>query len=133
VDPHHFDAGPDADPDSTYHPDADPDADQDPRFQIKAETNEKVLKYAHIPYILACHLQIDEDLDPVPDPAYHFDADLDFYLMRMRIQVTKMIRIRIHKTVMSIMNLFVTHLTHYDRVWRYIYLASFGSQYWLWY
>jgi hypothetical protein len=38
---------------------------------------------------LACHLQIDADLDPV----YHFDADpdadLDFYLMRMRIQVTK--------------------------------------------
>jgi hypothetical protein len=29
-DPHHFDADPDADPDSTYHqPDADPDADPD--------------------------------------------------------------------------------------------------------
>ncbi len=29
-----------------------------------------------------CHLQIDAD--PVPDPAYHFDADPDpdFYLMR---------------------------------------------------
>jgi hypothetical protein len=44
---------------------------------------------------LACHLQIDAD--PVPDPAYHFDADPDadpdFYLMRMRIQVTKMMRI----------------------------------------
>ncbi len=68
-----------------------------------------MLKYAlsHIPYILACHLQIDADLDPVPQPAYHFDADpdpdfhfhadsdadLDCYLMRkrirMRIQVTK--------------------------------------------
>ncbi len=33
-----------------------------------------MLKQAHrygIPYILACHLQIDED------PAYHFDADPD--------------------------------------------------------
>jgi hypothetical protein len=38
-----------------------------------------MLKQAHIPYILACHLQID------PDPAYHFDADPDFYLMRIRI------------------------------------------------
>jgi hypothetical protein len=27
VDPHHFDAVPDADPDSIYHPDADPDSD----------------------------------------------------------------------------------------------------------
>jgi hypothetical protein len=26
---------------------------------------------AHIPYVLACHLQTDAD----PDPAYHFDAD----------------------------------------------------------
>jgi hypothetical protein len=38
---------------------------------------------------LACHLQIDAD----PDPAYHFDVDPDFYLIRMRIQVTKMMRI----------------------------------------
>jgi hypothetical protein len=57
---------------------------------------------------LACHLQIDAD--PVPDPAYHIDADPDsdfnlmrnriFYLkrIRMRIQVTKMMWIRIHKT-----------------------------------
>jgi hypothetical protein len=44
-----------------------------------------VLKKAHIPYILACHLQIDTDQDPdtacrfeaEPDPAYHFDADPD--------------------------------------------------------
>jgi hypothetical protein len=47
--------------------------------------------------MLACHLQMDAD--PVPDPAYHFDADPDadtdpnFYLMRMRIQVIKMMRI----------------------------------------
>jgi hypothetical protein len=95
VDPHHFDEDPDADPHSTYHPDADPDPD--PSFQIKAQTLEKKLKYAHIPYILACHLQIDADLDL--DPAYHFDADPDavsdfdfldadsdpdFYLMRIR-------------------------------------------------
>jgi hypothetical protein len=49
---------------------------------------------------LAFHLQIDADL--VPDPAYHFDADPGFFLMRMsirmQIQVTKMMRIRIHKT-----------------------------------
>jgi hypothetical protein len=34
---------------------------------------------------VACHLQIDADPVPVPDPAYHFDADpeSDFYLMRM--------------------------------------------------
>jgi hypothetical protein len=56
-----------------------------------------VLKLAHIPYILACHLQPDADPDPVPDPAYHFDADPDadtnLYLMRVRTQVTKMMRI----------------------------------------
>jgi hypothetical protein len=41
---------------------------------------------------LAWHLQ--SDADPVPDPAYQFEADSDpeFYLMRMRIQVTKMMR-----------------------------------------
>jgi hypothetical protein len=57
-----------------------------------------VLKKAHISYILAFYLQIDPD--PVSDRAYHFDADPDFYLMqiRMRIQVTKMMRIRIHNT-----------------------------------
>jgi hypothetical protein len=40
---------------------------------------------------LACHLQINAD-----HPAYHFDADpdADFYLMQMRIQVTKMKQIR---------------------------------------
>jgi hypothetical protein len=37
---------------------------------------------------------MNADPDPVPDPAYKFDADPDFYLMRMRIQVTKMVRIR---------------------------------------
>jgi hypothetical protein len=38
---------------------------------------------------LACHLQIDADLDS----AYHFDADPDpeFYLLRIRIRVPKMI------------------------------------------
>jgi hypothetical protein len=77
----------------------DLDPDPDPSFQIKARTLEKLLKLAHIPYILACHLQIDAD--PVPDPAYHFYADPnpDFYLMRMwirmRIQVTKMMRINV--------------------------------------
>ncbi len=49
--------------------------DPDPSFQIKAQNSEKVLKYAYVPYISACHLQIDAD--PDPDPAYHFDADPD--------------------------------------------------------
>jgi hypothetical protein len=43
--------------------------------------------------MLACYLQTDAN----PDPTYHFDADPDadpdFYLMGMRIQVTKMMRI----------------------------------------
>ncbi len=73
------------DPDPTFHPDADPNPD--PGFQIKAQTLEKLLIQAHIPYILVCHLQID--VDPVPDPAYDFDADPDtdpdFYLMWIRI------------------------------------------------
>jgi hypothetical protein len=38
---------------------------------------------------MACHLKIDSD--PVPDPAYHFDADPNFYLMR--IQVIKMMQV----------------------------------------
>jgi hypothetical protein len=71
----------------TFHPDADPDPYPDSIFLIKAQTLEKVLKQAHVPYVLACHLQIDADLDP--DPAYHFDADSDpdFYLNRMRIRI----------------------------------------------
>jgi hypothetical protein len=32
-------------------------------------------EYARIPYILACHLQIDTDTKM--NPAYHFDADPD--------------------------------------------------------
>jgi hypothetical protein len=48
-----------------HHPDTDSDSDPDPdpSFQIEAQNLEKVLKYAHIPYILACYLQIDADLD----------------------------------------------------------------------
>jgi hypothetical protein len=61
----HFDADPGTDPTSHF------DADPDPRFQIKAQHLEIGLKKTHIPYILACHLQIDLD------PAYHFDADPD--------------------------------------------------------
>jgi hypothetical protein len=68
----------DADPDPTFHPHEDPDLD--PSFRIKAQTLEKGLKLAHIQYTSACHLQIGAD----PDPAYHFDADLDFYLTRIR-------------------------------------------------
>ncbi len=48
---------------------------------LKSELSRTVLKKAHIPYILACHLQSDVD----PDQAYPFDVDPDpdFYLMRM--------------------------------------------------
>jgi hypothetical protein len=75
----------DADP--TFHADAGTDPEPYPCLHKKAQTLEKILKEAHIPYILACHLQINAD----PDPAYHFHVDPDFYLIRMRIQVTKMI------------------------------------------
>ncbi len=53
----------DADPDPSFHFDAAPGPD--PSFWIKAQNLEKVLNWAHIPYIfLACHLQIDADPDP---------------------------------------------------------------------
>jgi hypothetical protein len=64
----------------------DADPDPDPSFQIKAQTLRLIFHT-----FLACHLQIDADLDPVPDPAYHFDADPD-------VQVTNIMRIRIHNT-----------------------------------
>jgi len=56
--PHHFDAGPDADPDSTCGSRFWILFDADPDFYV---------------ITLACHLQTDAD----PDPAYHFDADPD--------------------------------------------------------
>ncbi len=74
---------------------------------------------------MACHLKIDAGPDPVPDPAYHSDADPvpdpayrsdadpdpDFYLMRMRIQVTKMMWIRIHNTdIQYVLLIFCTFL-----------------------
>ncbi len=80
-----FDADANPDPEPTFHPDAYPDPDPDPSFQIKAQTLEKVLKQAHITYIL----QTDAD----PDPACNFDTgpdadpDHDFYLLRIRIQI----------------------------------------------
>ncbi len=59
VDPHHFDADPDANRDHAFHYDADPD----PTFPSDADA--------------------DADLDPTfhfdadPGPAFHFDADPD--------------------------------------------------------
>ncbi len=52
-----------------------PAADPNPSFQIKAlKLLKKVLKEApNIPYILACHLQMDAD----PDPGSQNDADPD--------------------------------------------------------
>jgi hypothetical protein len=97
VDPHHVDA----DPDPTHYPVADPDSVfylMRMGIRIRLFTLMRIwIKWAHIPNDLACHLKIDAD--PVPDPAYHFDADpdanpiSDFYCMLiripMRIQVTK--------------------------------------------
>ncbi len=68
-------------------PDADP-PDPDASLQIKAKTPWKSAQMGLIFHIV---LQINADLDP----AYHFGADPDFYLMR--IQVTKLMRI--HNTV----------------------------------
>jgi hypothetical protein len=50
LDPHNFDVGPDADPDSTYHPDADPDSDF---------------------YLCGSGILFDAD------PTFHHDADPD--------------------------------------------------------
>jgi hypothetical protein len=87
-DPHHldadpdpdsacnFDADPDPDLDLTFHFDADPDPDPDSDpsfFKKRLKTLTKVLKQAHIPYILSYHLQIDAE----QDPAYHFGRDPD--------------------------------------------------------
>jgi hypothetical protein len=86
-----------------FTPDADPYPDPDPNSQIKAQTLEKVLKKAHILYVLAFYLQSDADPDPVPDPSYHFDADpdLDFYFMRIRIRIQFTKMLRIHNTAYS--------------------------------
>jgi hypothetical protein len=80
-DPDFIDAG----PNPTFHPHADPDTCPGPSFQIKSQTLEKVLKQAHIPYILACHLQIDRIWIRFriqlkifyADPGYQNDADPD--------------------------------------------------------
>jgi hypothetical protein len=69
ADPHHFDAVPD--PACLF------DADPDPSCQKKIPKLEKVLKKAHIPYVLGCRLQMDAD----------FDSDPAINLMRIRIQL----------------------------------------------
>jgi hypothetical protein len=70
-------------PDPNFHFDEDPDTD--PGFQKKAQNLKEALKQVHIPYILACHLQIDAY--PDPDPV--------ITLMRIRIQLITLMRIRI--------------------------------------
>ncbi len=80
----HFNVDPDPDP--IFHIDADLDPDPNPSYQIKAQNLEKVLKWAHFPYILARHLQVDAD----PDPG--------ITLMRIRILLFNLMRIRIHNT-----------------------------------
>ncbi len=56
ADPHHFDADPDLDPACHLDPDPDPACHFDPGPNKPAQNLEKVLKKAHIRYILACHL-----------------------------------------------------------------------------
>jgi hypothetical protein len=58
VDPHHFDADPDANLDSTYHPDANPDANLDSTYHPDAD-----------PLIFY--------LMRILDPTFHPDADPD--------------------------------------------------------
>ncbi len=89
ADPHQFDADAksafhfDVDPDPACHFDADADPsfhfdpDADPSFQIKARNLEKVLKWAHIPYILALDPAYHFDADPDHDPTFQFNADPD--------------------------------------------------------
>jgi hypothetical protein len=67
------------------------DADPDPSLLIKAQNLEKVLRLAHIPYILACHLQIDAD----PRIQVHLTT-----LMRIRIQLITLMRIRIQLIIL---------------------------------
>jgi hypothetical protein len=73
-----------ADPDPTVHLDAYPDPDSS--LQIMAQNLGKLFKYAHMPYILAWHLQMmririhhpyhfDADPDTDPDPTFQFVAD----------------------------------------------------------
>ncbi len=77
ADRHHFDADPDtachfdAAPDPTFHFDADPDTD--PSFRMKAQTLKKSAQIGSYSIILACHLQIDADPDPLA-PTFQFDA-----------------------------------------------------------
>jgi hypothetical protein len=110
----------DPNPDPTFHPGADLDPDLDPSIQIKDQTPEKVLKYALIPHL---HFGFSSELMRIwirfriqlctlmririlifirYGSGFLFDADPDFYLMRMRIRMlmrsTKFIRIRIHNT-----------------------------------
>ncbi len=84
MDPHQFDA--DAVPDPACHFDADVvpdpacpvDADPYPTFHFVAYVLDPD---PHFLYILACHLQVDADLDP----AYHFCVDPDPRNCRMYI------------------------------------------------
>jgi hypothetical protein len=67
-DPHHLDADPDADPDSTYHPNADPD-DSDfymMRIRILFDSD------ADLDPNSTFHPDADPDLDP--DPSFHIEA-----------------------------------------------------------
>jgi hypothetical protein len=50
-------------------------------MQIRILASKQWLKETRFPYIMACHLQIDPDPDPVnhfiPDPVFHVNTDPD--------------------------------------------------------
>jgi hypothetical protein len=62
----------------TFHPDADPDPNPDSSFQNKDSNPWKSAKIGSYSIHFGWSSAKDADLDPVPDPAYHSDADLDF-------------------------------------------------------
>ncbi len=79
----------------------DADPYPDPSFQIKAQTLRLIFHT-----FLACHLQIDADLDPVPDPAYHFDADPE-------VQVSKIRRIHADLAIQKLLFAALLSICHY--------------------
>ncbi len=81
----------DTDPDPTFQCELDPDLDKDRSLQRKAQNLGKMLIYS-----IHFGLFISKLMWPDPNPAYHFDVDLDpdltFSLMRIRINNTACIR-----------------------------------------
>jgi hypothetical protein len=62
----HFDADPDADPHPTVHSDADPDADLDPTFRIRLFNLIWMRIRIQFPTMIRIHADPDPDADPNP-------------------------------------------------------------------